>query len=64
MQANGRTPTPCRVCGFPGVEPDEVFVDGFLRLAACPRCDHRWTEAVARLAPARRRARPESRAAA
>ncbi|MEN8161376.1 MAG: hypothetical protein ABFS41_15000 [Myxococcota bacterium] len=34
----------CPVCGAPDVACDEVLDAGVLLLAACRRCDHRWTE--------------------
>lgn len=55
--------TTCRVCGCEEVWMDEVMdahaAQGhWMRLAECPRCDHRWTEtvrpAVAISAPAAR----------
>ncbi len=39
-----RTVTRCQVCGFSEVFTDEVIDRGWLLLAECPRCDHRWTE--------------------
>lgn len=49
-----RAPAPslaptCGVCGCGEVHTDEVTDETPVRLAACARCDHRWTE---RLAPA------------
>jgi len=34
----------CPLCGAAEVARDEVLDVGVLLLAACPRCDHRWTE--------------------
>jgi hypothetical protein len=34
---------PCPVCGSVVVRADEVFHRVQIRLAECPRCDHRWT---------------------
>jgi len=34
----------CRLCGSAELDFDEVLEAGVLRLAACVRCDHRWTE--------------------
>lgn len=34
----------CPLCGAADVARDEVLDTGVLLLAACPRCDHRWTE--------------------
>jgi hypothetical protein len=42
MQTRGRCA--CRVCGAHEIEVDEVLEGGVLRLAACERCGHRWTE--------------------
>jgi hypothetical protein len=39
-----RTVTRCLVCGSREVRTDEVVDRGFLILAECPRCDHRWTD--------------------
>ncbi len=43
----------CRLCGSHEIDVDEVLDAGLLRLAACVRCGHRWTErplvAVSRL---------------
>jgi hypothetical protein len=33
----------CCICGFSEVRTDEVFEQGVLFIAECPRCDHRWT---------------------
>ncbi len=52
-----RTLVRCLVCGCSEVHTDEVFDHGWLLLAECPRCDHRWTRSDA--PPARTiRARP------
>ena len=37
---------PCPVCGLAVVRADEVFHRVRMRLAECPRCDHRWTAPV------------------
>ncbi len=34
----------CPVCGGREVARDEVLDTGVMLLAACGRCDHRWTE--------------------
>lgn len=49
-----RTLTRCRclVCGFSEVRTDEVFHRGLVLLHECPHCEHRWTRAVLRPAPA------------
>jgi hypothetical protein len=39
-----RTVTRCLVCGFTEIRTDEVVDGGWVLLAECPRCDHRWTE--------------------
>jgi hypothetical protein len=36
----------CAVCGSREVETDAVEHGGWLLLAQCPRCDHRWTQAL------------------
>jgi len=36
----------CPVCGAREVESDAVEHGGWLLLAECPRCDHRWTQAL------------------
>ena len=36
----------CPVCGVREVESDAVEHGGWLLLAECPRCDHRWTQAL------------------
>lgn len=36
-------PPRCAVCGCGEVAIDEVLERGGWMLAACPRCDHRWT---------------------
>ncbi len=43
LRSTERTPTRCRVCGCNEVRTDEVLDRGWLQLAECPRCDHRWT---------------------
>jgi len=39
--------TPCSVCGSREVRIDAVEQSGWLLLAECPRCDHRWTQRFA-----------------
>jgi uncharacterized Zn finger protein len=34
----------CAVCGSREVRTDAVEQGGWLLLAECPRCDHRWTQ--------------------
>jgi hypothetical protein len=34
----------CPVCGAREVRSDAVEHRGWLLLAECPRCDHRWTQ--------------------
>jgi len=36
----------CAVCGSQDVQSDAVEHGGWLLLAECPRCDHRWTQAL------------------
>ena len=36
----------CPVCGSSAVHTDTVEWDVWLMLAECPRCDHRWTQAL------------------
>ncbi len=43
LRSTVRTPTRCRVCGCDEVRTDDVLDQGWLQLAECPRCDHRWT---------------------
>ncbi len=38
-----RTLIRCLVCGSSEVRTDEVLDLGWVLLAECPRCDHRWT---------------------
>ena len=59
-----RTVTRCLVCGFTEIRTDEVVDGGWVLLAECPRCDHRWTERPpARVAPASARLAEETPAA-
>lgn len=51
----------CAVCGSREVRTDAVEQGGWLLLAECPRCDHRWTQ---RLSEAWTPARAPVRAAA
>jgi hypothetical protein len=44
LRSAERTVTRCLVCGSSEVRTDEVVDRGFLLLAECSRCDHRWTE--------------------
>jgi hypothetical protein len=37
----------CPVCGAREVESDAVEHAGWLLLAECARCDHRWTQRLA-----------------
>ena len=46
----------CTVCGSREVRSDAVENGGWLLLAECPRCDHRWTQPLGE-APARTPAR-------
>jgi hypothetical protein len=34
----------CAVCGSHEVRTDAVEQSGWLLLAECPRCEHRWTQ--------------------
>jgi transcription elongation factor Elf1 len=61
----------CAVCGSRDVRTDAVEHDGWLALAECARCDHRWTRPlhegpapVRALARVGVRARPEVASAA
>lgn len=38
-----RTVSRCLVCGCKEVRTDEVHDHGWVLLAECARCDHRWT---------------------
>ncbi|MHA7837719.1 MAG: hypothetical protein ACX98W_09695 [bacterium] len=52
LERPGRTAARCRVCDGVDVVCDEVAHAGWLRLAHCRRCDHRWTERpAARVTP-------------
>ena len=45
MQNRLSIPGPaCAVCGSREVRLDAVEHGGWLLLAECPRCDHRWTQ--------------------
>ena len=44
LPAATRTVCRCIVCGFTEVFTDEVVDRGWVLLAECPHCDHRWTE--------------------
>jgi hypothetical protein len=37
----------CPVCGSREVRCDAVEHGGWIELAECPRCDHRWTQQLA-----------------
>lgn len=43
MTSATRTLTRCLVCGFTEVQTDEVIDRGWVLLAECRRCSHRWT---------------------
>ena len=69
LRTTDRTLTRCQVCGCTDVRTDEVLDQGWVQLAECPRCDHRWTsrgEPPARTIHARRALRlaPEVASAA
>lgn len=51
-----RTRLRCRACGFGEVRSDEVLDRGWVLLAECAHCDHRWTvrETTPAPAPSRR----------
>jgi len=55
--ARETSPEACPVCSCREVRLDEVELGPRMKLAECPRCEHRWTTPVAttRLAPERRR---------
>lgn len=36
----------CQLCDFTEIVTDQVYADAPLCLAACPRCDHRWTSVL------------------
>lgn len=64
LPAARRTVSRCLVCGSREVRTDEVADRGWVLLAECPHCDHRWTERLPDEAAARRpaasvRPRPE-----
>lgn len=59
----------CPLCEFTEIVTDQVYTEAPLRLASCPRCDHRWTSAIPVALPVRPREfarahRTESRAVA
>ncbi|MGI9431049.1 MAG: hypothetical protein ACR2PQ_02490, partial [Myxococcota bacterium] len=41
-----RTVGRCSVYGFTEIITDEVVDRGWILLAECPHCDHRWTETL------------------
>jgi hypothetical protein len=43
----------CSICDFAEIRTDEVVDHGPVLLAECPRCDHRWTQALPTLPQAR-----------
>lgn len=61
MRSPLRTLRRCLVCGFAEVFTDEVVDRGLVLLAECRRCEHRWTEPVSGVPPAR--VAPRARAA-
>jgi hypothetical protein len=44
LRAAHRTLIRCLVCGCTEVRTDYVHDLGWIFLAECPRCDHRWTK--------------------
>jgi hypothetical protein len=44
LAAADRTVSRCVVCGSREVRTDEVLQRGWVLLAECPHCDHRWTQ--------------------
>jgi hypothetical protein len=42
-RAHGDEMTKCLVCGCSEIHTDEVEHRGWVLLAECARCDHRWT---------------------
>jgi len=48
----GRTVRRCLVCGSREVHTDAVEQRGWVLLAECPHCDHRWTQPLPEPAPA------------
>jgi hypothetical protein len=54
LNAPIRTLTRCLVCGSSELRTDLVLDRGFVFLAECPRCEHRWT------APAPERGAPRA----
>jgi len=47
-----RTVRRCLVCGSREVHTDAVEQHGWVLLAECPHCDHRWTQPLSDPAPA------------
>jgi transcription elongation factor Elf1 len=46
MVAADRTVSRCVVCGSREVRTDAVEQRGWVLLAECPHCDHRWTQTL------------------
>ncbi|MEE3329567.1 MAG: hypothetical protein VX246_01755 [Myxococcota bacterium] len=46
MSSHSRFSKQCGVCGCESLWIDEVAFQGRMLLAECPRCQHRWTEAL------------------
>lgn len=54
MSSHSRFSKQCGVCGCESLRIDEVAFQGWMLLAECPRCQHRWTEALSDSTPTRR----------
>jgi hypothetical protein len=51
---NAARRTACAICGSHELHIDAVERSGWLLLAECAHCDHRWTQALANPPPAAR----------
>ncbi|HVP31564.1 MAG TPA: hypothetical protein VMW35_20640 [Myxococcota bacterium] len=66
MGSLSRTTLRCCVCGFTEIRTDVAFDRGYVLLASCGRCEHRWTSrseppyGLERPAAARVRLAPEA----
>jgi hypothetical protein len=74
LESVARTVRRCLVCGSREVHTDAVEQHGWVLLAECPHCDHRWTQllpdptpaparGVLRVAPAARSVKERASAA-
>jgi uncharacterized paraquat-inducible protein A len=47
FEDSSRATLRCQLCDFTEIVTDLVYAHAPLCLAACPRCDHRWTSVIA-----------------